>query len=47
MINYLDENIFKSDEDKCFDFDKYRINIELKIDLSEETDVTKSKDSSK
>ena len=49
MIYYLDDNLFESDEDQFFDFDKWVLKMLYynRIDLQEENDVTKSNNNKK
>ena len=47
MLDYLDDNLFKADEDQFFDFDKWMLKILYydRINISEEIDPTKSNNS--
>ena len=47
MLDYLDDNLFKADEDQFFDFDKWMLKILYydRINISEGIDPTKSNNS--
>ena len=47
MLDYLDDNLFETDEDQFFDFDKWMLKILYydRINISEGIDPTKSNNS--